>query len=216
MSTHMDLKIYLRQVWIKCRYSHFLRLFFDLLAKTGVRVSPYYIVLEGLFGETIPELEKGFEDYELGFLGEDDMAAIAAIPGWDLAEANLKERLGKGQLCFGLRYQGRPVSFNWFDFEEFLYGKQRFPMKKNEAYLFDAYTDMDFRGQGLVPYVRYQSYKELAKMGRTRLYSGSDFFNTSSIRFKRKLKAQLVEFYLLIILLKKWHIRFCLKRVPIS
>jgi hypothetical protein len=131
-----------------------------------------------------------------------------------LNEAKLKERLAKGQLCFGMRCQGRPVSFNWFNFEEFLIGKHRVQMQENEACLFNAYTDMDFRGKGLVSYVRYHSYKELAKMGKTRLYSGSDFFNTSSIRFKRKLKAKLIELYLIIDFLKKWQVRFCLKKDP--
>lgn len=212
----MRQKIYLRKVWVKLRYSHFLRLVFDALSKTGIRVTPYYVVQEGLFGGTIPGLEKGFEEYELGFLDEDDMPALAAIPGRDLPLAKLKARLAKGQMCFGLKHQGRPVSFNWFDFEEFIFDQHRFPMKGNEASLFDAYTDMDFRGRGLVPYVRYQSYKELAKMGRTRLYSGSDFFNTPSIRFKRKLQAKLIELNLLIIFFKKWHLRWCLKRIPVS
>ena len=204
--------IYLRKVWHKLRYSHSLRLFFDAISKIGIRFTPYYVVLEGLFGETIPIFEKGFSEYELGFLGPDDMKDVAAMPGRGIAQETLVQRLEKGQLCYGVKYGGKPVSFNWFDLGEFSFDRHRFPMKDSEAYLFDAHTHMDFRGKQLAPYVRYQSYKELARMGRTRLYSASDYFNTPSIKFKKKLKAKLTELHLLIILFRKWHFRLPLSK----
>lgn len=204
--------IYFRKVWHKLRYSHFLRLFFDAISKIGIRFTPYYVVLEGLFGETIPTFEKDFPEYELGFLGPDDMKGVASIPGRGIAQGELMKRLERGQLCYGIKYRGNPVAFNWFDFGEFSFDRHRFPMKDSEAYLFDAHTHMGFRGKQLAPYVRYQSYKELARMGRTRLYSASDYFNTPSIKFKKKLKAKLTELHLVIILFRKWHFRLPLSK----
>jgi hypothetical protein len=208
----MNPKHYFRRVWHKLRYNHPLRLFFDALSKIGIRFAPYYVVVEGLFGETIPELENDLNEFELCFFGCDDMQALASIRGRELPEEKLVERLERGQLCYGVKYEGQPVAFNWVDLEEFAHDSHRFPMKDNEAYLFDAYTDMNFRGKGIAPYVRYKSYKELTRMGRLTLYSVSNYFNTSSIKFKKKLNAKFIELYLKIVLFKKWHFRILVKK----
>lgn len=205
---------YLRKIKIKARYSHPLRLWFDALSKFGLRITPYYVVLEGLFGGTISTFEKPLGEYELGYLIEEDMPAVAAIPGRRLPLGSLRERLTIGQRCFGVKFQGQPVAFNWFDFEQFRFDQYQFKLKPNEVCLYDAYTDMDFRGRGLAPYIRYHSYKELERMGRHRIYSGSDYFNTSSLRFKQKLKAKLIELHLVIIFFKRWRRRFVLKTYP--
>ena len=210
----MSDSIYLRQIQLKARYSHPLRLWFDALSKFGLRITLYYVVLEGLFGGTISAFEKALEDYELGFLVEEDMPAVAAIPGRRVSLDALHERLKIGQRCFGVKFQGKPVAFNWFDFEQFRSGQYQFKLKPNEVCLYDAYTDMDFRGRGLAPYIRYHSYKELEHMGRHRIYSSSDYFNTSSLRFKQKLKAKLIELHLVVILFKRWQRRFVLKTFP--
>ena len=209
----MNARHYLRKLWLKSKYDPLARLVIDALAKIGIRFTPYYIVLEGLSGETIAGLENGFEEYETTFLGTDDMKAIAALPGRSMPQEKLLDRLEKGQVCYGVKYKSRPVAFNWFDLLEFNYMGHRFTLKENEAYLFDAYTDMDFRGKGLAPYVRYQTYKELERTGRTRLYSVSDYFNASSIKFKKKLNAKFVELHWSLICFKKWRFRIFERRI---
>jgi hypothetical protein len=205
---------YLKQIRIKARYSHPLRLFFDAVAKLGLRITPYYVVLEGLFGGTLPAFEKPLDGFAHGYFEAPDMPAVARIPGRRLPLEALIERLDRGQRCYGVKYEGRPVAFNWFDFEKFRFDQYEFRLQPNEACLYDAFTDMDFRGRGLVPYIRYQSYKELERLGRGRIYSGSDYFNTSSLRFKQKLNAKLIELHLVVILFKRWRRRFVLKTYP--
>jgi hypothetical protein len=202
------MKAYLKRTWYKLRYNHILRLFFDGLTWLGLEITPYYIVLEGLFGKTIPALEHPPEGYVPGFFGPGDMKAVAALPGRTLPEEKLHKRLEKGHLCYGLKFDGQPAAFNWFDSEALVCGPHRILMKEHEASLYDAFTDMDHRGKGLAPYIRYQSYKEMAAKGKTRIYSVSTFFNTSSIKFKQKLGARLIESHLLIVFLKKWKFRF--------
>ena len=79
--------------------------------------------------------------------------------------------------------------------------------------LFDAYTLDSFRGKGIAPYIRYQLYKELEKTGRMTLYSISERFNLSSIRFKKKLNARLVGQGLCVVLFKKWRFSTRLKKL---
>ena len=87
-----------------------------------------------------------------------------------------------------------------------------FKLKDNEALLVNMYTFQSFRGKNLAPYLRYHSYEFLNKQGRDTFYSISDYFNKSSIKFKEKLKAKPLKLYFHIILFKKYHWDFLLKK----
>ncbi len=168
-----DKMYYLKHIRDKFKYNPFMRVVQDGLTKMGIRISPYYLVLEGLFNKSLPDFEKGFNEYEIGFLREEDMKEISVIPGPDrtFSEKDLLLRLKEGKKCLGIKYRGKIVAFTWFGLVEFGSKFLRFALKDDEAYLFDAYTLMSFRGKGLAPYMRYQCYKELARLGRYKLYS---------------------------------------------
>ncbi|MFQ5963200.1 MAG: GNAT family N-acetyltransferase, partial [Candidatus Scalinduaceae bacterium] len=207
---------YLKHIWLKARYSSFFHLIFDGLGRIGIRINPYYVVLEGLFNGSLPHLETGFDEYDIGFLRPQDMRAISAIPGRNISEEKLLLRLKEGKKCFGIKYRGKLVAFSWCDLNEYTIGRHRFSLKENEAYLVDAYTLIPFRGKGIAPYIRYQLYKELAKSGRNKLYSISECVNTPSIRFKKKLNAKVIELDLYVRLFKKWHFNSRLRRYRVE
>lgn len=154
---------YFQNTLVKVRYSSFLRIIFDAVAKTGIRITPYYLLMEGLFGNTIPHLETGFTQYEIGFLGPEDLASMASIPGRNISEVQLRDRMRKGKKCLAAKFKNEIIAFTWCGFDECASKYFRFTLKDNEAYLFDAYTLMKFRGKGVAPYLRYQLYKELQK-----------------------------------------------------
>ncbi len=189
-----------------------MRLILDVFDRIGIRIMPYYVVLEGLFNSTMPHLEKGFDEYKIGHLGTKDMKAISTIPTREFPVEKFLLRLKEGKKCIGVKHQGEVVAFTWYNLDECHFKGYRFPLKKDEAYLFDAYTLVYFRGKGIAPYIRYQCYKELARLGRYKLYSISDYFNTPSIRFKKKLNAKILELGLYVELLKKWHFNAKLKK----
>jgi hypothetical protein len=195
----------------KLRYSSFLRIVLDGIAKAGIRINLYYIVLEGLFNRSLLDLETGFDEYELCFLSPQDMKTISSIPGRNFTEESLLERLQNGQKCFGVKYRGEIAAFTWCNFDRCTQW-YKFPLKDNEAYLFDAYTLMHFRGKGLAPYIRYQCYKELAKSDRHKLFSISDYVNTPSIKFKKKLNAKFIELRLSVELFRKCSFDLHLKK----
>ena len=196
----------------KLRYSSFFRIVLDGIAKTGIRIFPYYIVLEGLTNRDMPHLESGFDEYELCFLSPQDMKTISSIPDKNIPEEKLLIRLKEGKKCFGVKCKGELAAFTWCNFDWCSFKRYKFPLKDNEAYLFSAYTLMHFRGKGLAPYIRYQCYKELAKSGRHKLYSISECVNTPSIKFKKKLNAKFLELRLSIELFKKWSFDLHLKK----
>jgi hypothetical protein len=203
--------VFLKKFRIKYKYSHPLRLFFDALSKFGIRISPYYIFQEIINPQKAPALPKGFEEYEMGFWGPLEILSMAQIPGRRQSEKELLDRLGDGQFCFGLKKNGEPVAFSWCNLKEFKYRWDRFPLKADEAYIFDAYTCIDHRGKGIAPYLRYHFYRELEKIGRTKLYSLSDLFNIPAVKFKQKLDARKMKLNVYIEFFGKWNLYFTMK-----
>jgi hypothetical protein len=178
-------------LWGKIReaFSHGL-LSHELLKKAnklGISIDLFYLVSEGNFSCS-PEWLESFKDYELCVLNRDDMELIALDHPWDSIDG-LRARVDKGHICIGLRYEDDIVAFTWADLKECNHVPLRFDMADDEAYLYDAFTMPRFRGKGLAPYMRYQSYQHLRSIGRDRYYSISQYFNTSSVQFKQKLNA---------------------------
>ncbi len=196
----------------KLKYNSIFRILFDGLTKVNIKITPYYLVLEGLFGKTLPQYETGFDEFELCFLTSSDMKAIAALPDQPMGEHRLIQMLEKGKKCLGVKKNGCLAAYTWCDLEECNLKWRRFELAPNEAYLFDAYTLIEFRGQEIAPFVRYQLYKELSKLNRTRLYSISTYFNKQSLQFKKKLNARLIDFGIYICLFKKIEFSKILKK----
>jgi len=204
---------YFRDLWSKIRYSTWLRLVFDALARAGIVIQPYYVVMEGLFGDPMPRMGDGFEEYEVGYLGPGDMNIIAAIPGREVSLDSLNRRLAEGKRCFGIKRRGELAAFTWADLKNLSGGAYSRPLDPDEAYLFDAYTLIPFRGRGIAPYIRYLVYRELEKLGKTRLYSISLYVNTPSIRFKKKLNAKFLELRMYYRIFRRWEREFLLREL---
>jgi len=196
---------------IKYRYSHSLRLFFDAFSKLGIRIAPYYLFREKIASLKPPAPSKEFEHVHISFWGPEEIKAMAKIPGRKFSEEDLLKRLSDGNRCLGLKKDGQLISFTWCNFREMTFKWHRTPLGKNEAFMFDAYTLPDYRGKGIAPFLRYHCYRELEKLGMTRLYSYTDYFNTPAVKFKLKLKAEIEKLNLYIVLFNKWPFHFIIK-----
>lgn len=203
--------VYFKSIRSKARHSNFLRLFFDALARLGIRISPFYLFQEINSPENSPKSPSGFEEYEMSFWGQEEMKQMALIPGRKFSEEFLTQRLKDGHQCLGLKQGNQLVAFTWYNLNEAAFKYYHFPLNEDEAYMFDAYTLMAFRGKGIAPFLRYHQYMELKKLGRTKLYSYSDCFNTPAVRFKKKLNAKKEKLLLTIELFGKWRFNFVLK-----
>jgi len=181
------------------------------LESTGISVSPYYWIQEGLTGDTIPESQGNFEGYSFEFFGLDEIKSIVESQAWKYSEEQLVSWLKDDKKCFGAKFQGQIAAFMWIDLAESNCKWHRFPLKDDEAYLFDMYTMKRFRGKGMAPYLRYQSYKILKDMGRDKYYSYSDFFNSPSIKFKKKLNAKYLKLGLYIQLFERYRLHWIIK-----
>lgn len=196
---------YLAHLRDKVRYSPLPRIFIDGLDKLGIQIHLIYLTREGITGGVPPQQQDGLEGYEIRFLGPEDMTEMAKIPYRPASDQELRSRLKDGNLCLGAKRNGRLVAFTWCNLTCCTSEGCTFPLNDDEAYLFDAYTSSDSRGQGLAPGLRYRLYEELARMGRTKLYSVTDRYNTPALRFKLKLGAVILKSNWQVTLFKRWH-----------
>lgn len=169
----------------KFRQGLFLRYMFDRLTAIGLEITPYYLVQEGLFGEKDLALEPTLTQFVAGFLEPSDMKAISSKAEVDYSEEILLDRMAKGCRCFGIKHNDDVAAYSWCNLRECDFKWFPFQLKNDEAYLFDARTFKAYRGQNIAPYLRYELYKNLTQMGRTKFFSISLLFNTPTIRLKK-------------------------------
>ena len=92
---------YLHRLSQKIRYNNIFRLLFDLLGKIGIKISPFYLVVEGL-SRDIPEFESDlFRRHKFEYFDSKDIAAIAALKERYFKEEELLKRLENGSKCLG-------------------------------------------------------------------------------------------------------------------
>ena len=171
----------------------------------GLEIHPFSVFLEGINSVAVRPSLRPLEELEVGFVGAEDMFAIMAFPDRKLPESALFWRLAEGHLCLGARRDGELIAFTWCCPETWSYCG-RLALLPNEAYLYDAYTALAFRGRGIAPALRYRLYEELARKGKVRLYSFTEQLNRPALRFKMKLGATIIDRGVHVILLKRLHL----------
>lgn len=206
---------YVAYIARRLRYNGITRIGLEVLARLGFNLRPFVLFREGLFDSAPETLADGLNGYETKYLGPEDMgpiAALAKLPGRSISADELQRRFAAGNRCLAVLKNKEMAAFIWFDLENCTFRGYPFTLAANEAYLFDAYTFVPFRGKNLAPCLRYRIYKELAKSGRDTCYSISDRLNRSSIRFKQKLNVQKVVSGIYIVLFFRWHFTLFVKR----
>lgn len=180
------------------------------LAKIGIDINPYYWVQEEVTACLEPEIKGDPSEYSVRFLNIDEFKSLTQNES-SSSTKEMIEGLQNGQLCIGLEHNGAIAAYTFIELHDFVYYKKTFRLKNNEAYLLNMWTFHAYRGKNLAPYLRYQSYRLLEKQGRSVKYSITQYFNKSSIKFKKKLNAKHLKLYLSIALFKKIYWNFTLK-----
>ena len=114
----------------------------------------------------------------------------------DRLPERMLERFRSDSRAIGIFVDGNLAAYTWYrvDIVPTPYcAGELFRLERDEAYLFDAYVVPAYRGRRLVNLVRYRAYEELQRLGRDHLYSITLAFNSSSHRFKQKLRAENAE-----------------------
>lgn len=182
------------------------------LAKIGIDFMPYYWVKEATSSVTPPKIRGEDIDFEITIFGENEISYIKnTIIG--VEQKDLLADLKDDDICIGLKNKDKIAAYMFIKCKPFTFRKRFFDLKPTDSYLHSMYTFEAYRGKNLAPYLRYQSYKYLEDKGLYNFYSVSEYFNKSTIRFKKKLNSRPIQLYLSIILFKKWILNFTLKNI---
>ena len=178
------------------------------LKPIGIQIDPFLVVREG---EKPLDLDTSASAFQFGFLSEAEIDELIHLqPG--AVRSELLDWFGEGKLCFGVKHNKRLVAKMWCDLDAFNYPPNYRRLLSNEAYLFAAYADPDYRGQNIAPQMRAACYSALRSMGRTVFFSYTEYFNESARRFKVKLGARDEELRLHIGVFQIWSKSFRIKR----
>jgi len=101
----------------------------------------------------------------------------------------------------------------WCDLETFNYPPNFRHLSPNEAYLFAAYANPDYRGQNIAPQMRAACYSSLRNIDRSEFCTRTNYFNASARRFKSKLGADNVALRVYLSVFRICAKTFTLKRI---
>ena len=176
----------------KVIYDLLMRKTAKLLNRVGLVIRFYYVFKEGLSDAEEKDFSLESQNYEITFLDSEDIATLDHLEEHDATVSGMQTQIRLGHKCLGLKNDGKIVGFTWCQFDKFVdYPPSKgFDLEQNEAYLYDTYILPDYRGRNLAALLSYKCHQELAKIGRTVLYSASLIPNTPAIRFKKKIGAQ--------------------------
>ncbi|USD24815.1 hypothetical protein [Flagellimonas marinaquae] len=197
--------------WNKIRYGLVLYGIRNRLAKLGLDINLLYLEQEGTFEVAEPVISKERDKYSIKSFDADEMKAVGKKYGISNIRG-LIEGFDKGQKCIGLMHENGVAAFMFTAYDQIKVGKMVLELRDKEAYLLNMFTIEGHRGRNLAPYLRYHSYDIIRKEGITKIYSITNFFNKSSLRFKKKLKATHEKLYCSITIFKKYHFSFLLKK----
>lgn len=196
--------------WTIVRNGLFLFGLRNRLALIGIDINPYYWVEEEFERCEVPIVKDDTSKYTLRYLTIDDVKLITKNHG--SSSQKMIEGLKNGQQCVGLEKNGEIACYSFIELNDFYFNGRLFKLKSNEAYFLNMWTFHNYRGKNLAPYLGYQTYRILEDRGVDVKYSISQYFNKSSIRFKKKLNSKHLYCYLSIVLFKKFTWNFTLKK----
>ena len=168
--------------------------------RIGISIDLFLTVREG---ETPVNFDQTDDALSFGFLTVADIEELVRFePG--SGRDSLLQLFREGKLCYGVRDGSPLVAKMWCDLKEFNFPPNYRKLADDEVYLFAALVHPDYRGQNLAPLMRAACYASLRKMGRTRFYSYTEYFNTAARHFKAKLGARDEALRLHVDLFGKW------------
>ncbi len=186
----MSLRSFTTMIRVRVREHMVLLSLAHLLEKIGIQITPYYITQEFLSDEVELSLEPKLKPVVSGFLSISEIERMYSHPEIKRLAGEIHNWRDDNCLCFALKHNEEIVAYIWCNLSRCNSNFFSFLLNDDEAYLFRTRTLSAYRGKNLAPFLRYQLYKSLIEMRRTKFYSITEYFNTPAINFKKKLKAK--------------------------
>jgi hypothetical protein len=179
----------IKKIRDRIRYRLVLSYIFERLATIGVDIKPFYFCIKFLPEKIDPNLEPKLEPLAANFLSSSEINRIYEHPENKQLMRDNKRLLEEGYRCFGLKYNDEVVSYLWCNLRR-CHEVNPFRLGEDEAYLSGVFTFKAYRGKYLAPFLRYQLYQHLTRMGKTKVYTLINIFNTPAIKLNKKLNSK--------------------------
>lgn len=174
-------------------------------AKIGIDIMPYFWVEEEVILTAEPKLRTD-EIFNFKRLEKKDLMMVISQAD-SITENKIHQSFASNQECVGLLHNDQVAAYMFIELNNFEIKKRVFKLKPNEAYLLNMFTLRSFRGRNLAPYLRYACYRYLEERNISVKYSVSNYFNSSAIKFKKKLNSKHLKLYVHVELFKslRWN-----------
>ncbi|WP_396590107.1 GNAT family N-acetyltransferase [Allomuricauda sp. R78024] len=199
----MNLKTRISWFRDKIKYGLFLFGLRNRLKKIGLDICIEYLEVEDVLKIEEPIIPMDSDTYAIEFLNKEDMVIVGEKSNVGNVQ-KLCKGFDKGQTCIGVKQNQEIAAFMFIEYNTIDFRHKRVDLKEDEAYLLNMFTLNGHRGKNLAPYLRYHSYAFLRKRGVNKIYSITDYFNKSSLKFKKKLKAQHAKLYWTVVFFRKY------------
>ncbi|MGP8005385.1 MAG: GNAT family N-acetyltransferase [Smithella sp.] len=198
---YINYKIKIIHVWSRELMAKAL---FDRLSRLGITIVPYYLFEESKSflntADTKLILDK---PYETIILNRSNINLIKGFENPSSTENEFSKLWDKDCSCICLTSEGCVLGYGWVDYRKCNYKYLSFELKNNEAYAFNFHTARHMRGRNIAPFLRSFLYEHVRNMGRNRIYSISEQFNTPALKFKEKINAKPLLHYVYVNLFNK-------------
>ncbi len=183
---------------------------FRWLGRMGLTVVPY-----GLYVETNDYLDSAglmnrlSRYYETKLLTPDTRDFPVLNETGIVSEIKFKTLLKQGCSCIYAERQGEMIGYCWFHPGRVMYDYLNYELKQDEAYAFGFWTAGHARW--VAPGLANIVHRHLRSLGKTRIYSVTEQFNTPVKALRGKLRSALCRLYVHIGLFGKIQVNILLK-----
>jgi hypothetical protein len=198
---------------IKNKINHglFMHGFINRFQRMGIEIKPYYWENEYIKPCDPPTVRGGSSEYSIKIFGSEEIKYLCSN-GYEYNEKEKLEDLKNGQLWIGLMHNNKIAAYSWVQLNEMKFREVKIKLNNSQAYLGGMFTMESHRGRNLAPFLRYSIYKFLNEEGRDDFYSITDYYNYSSLKFKKKLNSKHLKLHIYFNLFKKYRSNFVLKK----
>lgn len=181
---------YLAHLKNKFRHNSPLRLVTDGLRRVGIVVFPYYVMREQASDKIELLTPQGCSIRELS---KADIGQLVATRVAYLTDEWVTDRFELGDRCLAL-FQGEEMACCcWASRAKANLIFESIDLRKDEAYIYAAFTFDGFRGRGYMPILRRHLCELLAQDGVRHMFSIVDVLNRPAIRVYEKMAAKHVQ-----------------------
>jgi GNAT superfamily N-acetyltransferase len=133
------------------------------LSRKPVHFSCYIVALSLDHSIRVPAPSVDVEIDQIKATDDNDLEMLVKFGEYGASKALFLQRFADGQRCYVAKFEGRIVSGNWVYEREWKpddFGR-RFKLADNEFYYDGAFTLPEYRGKGIISYLKAQSANDI-------------------------------------------------------